>query len=310
MAKRFTDTSKYKKPFYRGLPGAYKLFYDFLYHDCDHAGVWIVDMEIAQRYVGIDMPIDEHKALDLFNSDEARIIPFDGGKKWFIPLFIIFQYGQLSEKNRAHTSVIQILKKFNLIDDNLCPLVDIPKPLPKVTKAPSKGAKEKDKEQEQEMDKEQETGKRTSFGKSENLFESVTSNQDQTIIGQMWGVWKTTFPKYTADRENDFEGLGKIFAFMCRQNGNMSPPMGDMDFQIKFLNTFQVLADEVAKDNFWVNKPVKSIANHIQEFYNKIKNPIDATPKQQQNGRSTKIDDDKLKQKLAAKLNEWQQNGR
>lgn len=305
MAKRFTDTSKYKKPFYRGLPGAYKLFYDFLYHDCDHAGVWIVDMEIAQSYVGKDMPIEQLKALELFNNGEIRIISFDGGKKWFIPLFITFQYGQLSEKNRAHSSVIQILKKFNMIDDNLSPIEPNPKPLPEVTKAPSEGAKEKDKEQE--MEKETGNGKRTSFGKSENLFDGPPPNQDQTIIGQMWGVWKTTFPKYTADRENDFEGLGKIFAFMCRQNGNMSPPMADIDFQIKFLNTFQVLADEVAKDNFWVNKPVKSIANHIQEFYNKIKNPIDATPKQQ-NGRSSKIDDDKLKQKLAAKLDSWKQN--
>ena len=308
MAKRFTDTSKYKKPFYRGLPGAYKLFYDFLYHDCDHAGVWIVDMEIAQSYVGKDMPIDKNKAIELFNTGEVRIISFDGGKKWFIPLFITFQYGQLSEKNRAHTSVIQILKKFNLIDENLSPIDAPSKPLIEEDKAPSDGAKEKDKVQEKEMEKETGNGKRTSFGKSENLFDSVPQNQDQTVIGQMWGIWKTTFPLYTSDRENDFEGLGKILAFMCRQNGNMSPPLADVNFQIKFLNTFQVLADEVAKDSFWVNKPVKSIANHIQEFYNKIKNPIDGTPKQQ-NGRSSKIDDDKLKQKLAAKLDSWKQNG-
>ena len=51
MAKRFTDTNKYKKPFIRGLQGAYKLFWDYLYHDCDHAGIWIVDFEIAQTYL-------------------------------------------------------------------------------------------------------------------------------------------------------------------------------------------------------------------------------------------------------------------
>jgi hypothetical protein len=306
MAKRFTDTSKYKKPFYRSLPGAYKLFYDFLYHDCDHAGVWIVDIEIAQRYVGSDMPIDRMQALKLFNSDEVRIIEFDGGKKWFIPLFITFQYGQLSEKNRAHTSVIQILKKFNLIDDNL-KLTDPPSntsqsPL----EAPCEGAKEKDKDKEQE--KETGNGKRTSFGKSENLFSNPSPSQDESIIGQMWGVWKTTFPKYTADRDSDFEGLGKIFAFMCRQNGTKNHDPTDNEFQIKFLNTFQILADEVAKESFWINKPIKSIANNIQEFYNKIKNPIDATPKQQ-NGRTSKIDDNILKQKLAAKRGEWQQGG-
>lgn len=144
--------------------------------------------------------------------------------------------------------------------------------------------------------------------KTETLFDGQPPSQDQSIIGQMWGVWKSTFPKYTADRDSDFEGLGKIFAFMCRQNGTKSHDPTDADFQIKFLNTFQVLADEVAKESFWINKPLKSIANNIQEFYNKIKNPIDATPKHK-NGRSTKIDDDLLKQKLAAKRGEWQQSG-
>ena len=59
MAKRFTDTEKYRKPFLRGLQGAYKLLWDFLYHDCNHAGIWIKDFEIAQIYIGNDMPINE-----------------------------------------------------------------------------------------------------------------------------------------------------------------------------------------------------------------------------------------------------------
>lgn len=144
--------------------------------------------------------------------------------------------------------------------------------------------------------------------KVENLYNGLPPKESQSIIGQMWAIWKTTFPKYTADKENDFEGLGKIFAFMCRQNGAISHDPTDSDFQIKFLNTFQILADEVAKESFWINKPLKSIANNIQEFYNKIKNPVNGTAKQQ-NGRATKIDDDKLKQKLAAKLDSWKQSG-
>jgi len=115
MAKRFTDTSKYKKPFIRGLSGPYKLFWDYLYHDCDHAGIWIVDFEIAQIYVGQDMPINREDAIKFFNEGETRIIEFDGGKKWFIKSFIEFQYGDLSEMNRAHNSVIQLLRKNNLL---------------------------------------------------------------------------------------------------------------------------------------------------------------------------------------------------
>ena len=114
MAKRFTDTNKYKKPFIRGLQGAYKLLWDYLYHDCDHAGIWIVDFDIAQIYIGNDMQVNKEEALKCFNKDEKRIIEIDNGKKWFIPSFIEFQYGELNSKNRAHNSVISILKKYDL----------------------------------------------------------------------------------------------------------------------------------------------------------------------------------------------------
>jgi len=116
MAKRFTDTNKYKKPFIRSLKGAYKLLWDYLYHDCDHAGIWIVDFEIAQIYIGADMPVNRKDALKYFNDGEVRIIEFENDK-WFIPSFIDFQYGELSENNRAHNSVINILKKNNLYNN-------------------------------------------------------------------------------------------------------------------------------------------------------------------------------------------------
>ena len=155
MAKRFTDTNKYKKPFIRGLQGAYKLFWDYLYHDCDHAGIWIVDMEIAQLYVGKDMPINETDALRFFNEGEKKIIEIDHGSKWFIPSFIEFQYGELSENNRAHNSVISILKKYNLYKNN------------KVLVSPLQGGK--DKEQDKEKDKEQELLIKESLFKEEIL---------------------------------------------------------------------------------------------------------------------------------------------
>lgn len=125
MAKRFTDTNKYKKPFVRSLPAAYKLLWDFLYHDCDHAGIWIVDFEIAQTYLGNDVKVEKEMALELFNSDEPRIIEIEGGKKWFIPSFIEFQYGrQLVTKNRMHVPIINILRKYNLLQYLDVDLVD------------------------------------------------------------------------------------------------------------------------------------------------------------------------------------------
>ena len=111
MSKRMTSTDKYKKPFFRGLKGEYKLFWDYLYHDCNHAGIWIVDFDIAQVYLGNDMIVNKADALKYFNADKIRIIEINNGKEWFILPFIKYQYGELHENNRVHNSVIAILKE-------------------------------------------------------------------------------------------------------------------------------------------------------------------------------------------------------
>ena len=113
MSKRFTDTDKYKKAFFRSLPAPYKLFWDFLYHDCNHAGIWLGDFDVAQIYLGSDAPINEKDALAYFNKDEIRIIKLEKNK-WFIKPFVEFQYGELNEANRVHKSVMKALQPYNL----------------------------------------------------------------------------------------------------------------------------------------------------------------------------------------------------
>lgn len=109
MAKRFTDTEKWKKPFIRGLQGAYKLLWFYILDDCDHAGIWQVDFEVARIRTGEQL--DKQAAIAAFGD---RIEIFAEGTKWFLRDFIEFQYGQLSEKNRMHLSVINILTKNQL----------------------------------------------------------------------------------------------------------------------------------------------------------------------------------------------------
>jgi hypothetical protein len=137
MAKRFTDTEKYKKKFYRKMPAAYKLLWDFICHDCDHAGVWHVDFDVAQLYIGNDIYIEEQEALKFFNEGEKRIEVFSSGDKWFIRPFIEFQYGTLNPSNRVHLSILNILKK-NKIKPLISPLL---------------GVKDKDKDKDKEKDK-------------------------------------------------------------------------------------------------------------------------------------------------------------
>jgi hypothetical protein len=136
MAKRFTDTEKWKKPFIRGLQGAYKLLWLYICDDCDHAGIWQVDFEVAKIRIGENICLPD--ALECFG-DKIKV--FDNGNKWFIPSFIEFQYPSgLNPDNRAHNSIIILLEKYNLLKNENKPLT-----------SPSEGRKDMD--MDMDMDK-------------------------------------------------------------------------------------------------------------------------------------------------------------
>ena len=51
MAKRFTDTDKWKKGFIRNLPTKYKLLWLYILDDCNHAGVWETDFAVVDSII-------------------------------------------------------------------------------------------------------------------------------------------------------------------------------------------------------------------------------------------------------------------
>ncbi len=110
MPKRFTDTEKWKKKFIKDLPLEYKMFWLFLLDECDNAGIWHVEIEIAEIRLGVKLSSD--KARGLFGE---RVVVFDGGNKWFLPDFISFQYVSLNPENKALKDVIIRLEKYDLI---------------------------------------------------------------------------------------------------------------------------------------------------------------------------------------------------
>ena len=109
MAKRFTDTDKWKKGFIRNLPAKFKLLWLYILDDCNHAGIWDTDFEVASIRIG--SKINEKEACKVF-SEQIKI--FDKGNKWFIPKFIDFQYGTLNENSRPHQAVIKLLDKYDV----------------------------------------------------------------------------------------------------------------------------------------------------------------------------------------------------
>tara|TARA_R100001460_G_scaffold3730_2_gene11046 strand:- start:1468 stop:2139 length:672 start_codon:yes stop_codon:yes gene_type:complete len=109
MAKRMTDTDKWKKRFLRELKPQHKLLWFYILDDCNHAGIWDVDIEVASIRVGEELIYDMLPQAFL-----DKIVIFDNGDKWFIPDFIDFQYGELNPNSNVHKSVIALLEKYNL----------------------------------------------------------------------------------------------------------------------------------------------------------------------------------------------------
>ena len=109
MAKRMTDTDKWKKRFVRELSPQHKLLWFYILDDCNHAGIWEVDIEVASIRVGYELVYDmlPKEFLD-------KVVIFDNGDKWFIPDFIDFQYGELNPNSNVHKSVIALLNKYKL----------------------------------------------------------------------------------------------------------------------------------------------------------------------------------------------------
>lgn len=187
-----------------GLKGPYKLLWDFLYHECDHAGIWIVNFQVAQIYLGVDMKVNKADALKYFNDGEMRIYEISH-TKWFIPEFINFQYGDLDPKNRAHNSVIKILKSFNLIDDEN---------KIKGLNTPLQGYKDKDKDMDKDKELDKDKDKEAEILKKNEPIEIEIS--DPFIpIWDRWVKYKKKQHRFTYKSEDSELTAKKELLSLC-----------------------------------------------------------------------------------------------
>jgi hypothetical protein len=121
VAKRFTDTDKWKDDWFLELEPTMKIFWIYMLDTCDHAGIWKVNFKLASYCLGAIL--DRQSAEKAFK-DRITVVSED---KWHIPKFISFQNkGKLNPKNKAHLGVVRALK-LNGIDPS--PFLDPSKPL-------------------------------------------------------------------------------------------------------------------------------------------------------------------------------------
>ena len=102
MAKRFTDTEKYKDPWFRRLEPKIKILFLFMCDDCNHAGIWKENFDLFKLMYGFDVT---HEDMLKLGDKVLRI----NEETYLIQSFIKFQYGNLNPNNKAHYGVIRAL---------------------------------------------------------------------------------------------------------------------------------------------------------------------------------------------------------
>lgn len=103
--KRFTETNKWRDPWFRKLSPTAKHLFQWLVDNCDNAGVIDLDLEAASFDIG--EPVNENHVAEI----ESRLKRLSNGKFWAFK-FIAFQYGTLSMSGKCvpHLRVLESLK--------------------------------------------------------------------------------------------------------------------------------------------------------------------------------------------------------
>lgn len=156
MGKRFTDTDKWSKKWFRGLSPDDKLAWNYLCDNCDPAGVIALDEELADFQ--IKKQIDWNRFLEI---SEGRVERLPNGR-WWLTTFVSFQYPNgLNAKCVPHSQILKILRENGLSD--------------RVHQEYGKGCQTlKEKDKEKDKDKDKDSGKGDARGKPKQILaESV-----------------------------------------------------------------------------------------------------------------------------------------
>lgn len=110
MAKRFTDTDKWRDEWFALLSNDYRMVWLYLIDSCSIAGIWKKDFRGLN--FNCNTNITEEEFLKVFGS---RLV--DRGKFFFIPKFVRFQCPKgLNSNKPAIVSIVKELKQNNLTE--------------------------------------------------------------------------------------------------------------------------------------------------------------------------------------------------
>jgi len=111
MAKRFTDTDKWKDEWYTELSSDYKIIWQYLLDTCDNAGIYKRNIKLLNYYCNTNVSADD--ILSVFKKRVTQLTD----DKWLINKFCVYQYGTdfLESTNKAVIAAHKVLEQNGII---------------------------------------------------------------------------------------------------------------------------------------------------------------------------------------------------
>lgn len=179
-----SETEKWKDPWFSNLTNNEKIVWLFLLDDCNHAGIWQVNLRRLNFECRTNYTMNE-----LTNFLQNRICILSE-EKWFVPKFISFQYPKFPNGSPTIKSAIKLLDKEGLIEYYEDGSVSLIKELPLSFNTLSKGL---DKGMESVMDMDMETDMDKSLDKDleMDMETSLDTSKDVSMdVVQEEDLWK------------------------------------------------------------------------------------------------------------------------
>lgn len=179
---RFTDTSIWMKPWFRKLTPAEKMAFCYIKDNCDCAGVWDADTELAEFCIGEKI---EWASLAQKTNGNIEVL---SNKKWWLIDFCTFQYGELTEKCPPHRKVIATLLKHGLLE--------------RVKEGYEKGCQTlQEEEEEEEEEKEEEEEEEVKRKPTPKVLFNAQTHKWENVTEEMLELWERAYPACDMERE-------------------------------------------------------------------------------------------------------------
>lgn len=256
MAKRLTDTEKWKDDWYISLCNDDKIVWQWLLDNCSHAGICKPSIGLLNLMCRVN-----YTEQQMTEKMEGRV--FVRNNVWFIPKFIKFQYAGLKSAKPVIVSVVKELFNFDLIE-----LIPQSFGDDYIIKEKSffnhcKMIKDKDKDKDKSNDKEEKGG----AGEKGDV--KIDAGTKVLLVPELLAIWKQSSPDYVSSAENDFPALRSIAESLAIRMNIVN--YTDFEGVNEIKKAFQLIVNFIKKDSFYKDHQLNQVDRYFNAITSKMK---------------------------------------